>query len=128
MQVLLLLSLTAQQPPPPPPSPAGLGGGAIGQNAGVGGAPVRTRGGWGQLNVRPRTGWMFGGGCGIDDPKDTDVPATGRFRNFACEGHVEWRPPDPLVVGCEFRRLHARFAAADLTLHQLRVAGGLGVL
>ena len=71
---------------------AGLGGGAIAQNVGAGGVPVRTSGGWGQLNLRPRAGWMFGGGCGIDDPKDADVPATGRFRNFVCEGHVEWRP------------------------------------
>src|SRR5882762_1675296 len=56
---------------------AGLGGGAVGQNAGVAGAPVHTKGGWGQLNIhprrgrkfswpqpnfRPRRGWMFGGG------------------------------------------------------------------
>jgi hypothetical protein len=84
---------------------AGLGGGAIGQNAGAGGAPVRTRGGWGQLNMRPRRYWMFGGGCGIDDPKDSDVLPTGRFRNFVCEGHVEWRPPGPLLFGFEYRRL-----------------------
>src|SRR2546428_10308417 len=48
---------------------------------------------------------MFGGSCGIDDPKDADVPPNGRFRNFVCEGHVEWRPPGPLVFGFEFRRL-----------------------
>jgi len=82
---------------------AGLGGGGIAQNTGAGGVTVRTTGGWGQLNLRPRAGWMFGGGCGVDDPKDADVPATGRFRNFVCEGHVEWRPPGPLVFGFEFR-------------------------
>ncbi|PYO88030.1 MAG: hypothetical protein DMD66_08545 [Gemmatimonadetes bacterium] len=103
---------------------AGLGGGGIGQNNGVGGAPVRTKGGWGQLNVRPRTGWMFGGGCGIDDPKDTDVPATGRFRNFVCEGHVEWRPPGPLVFGFEFRRLQTRYQAGDFTVNHLNLAAG----
>jgi len=103
---------------------AGLGGGGIGQNTGVGGAPVRTKGGWGQLNVRPRTGWMFGGGCGIDDPKDADVPATGRFRNFVCEGHVEWRPPGPLLFGFEFRRLQTRYQAGDFTVNHLNLAAG----
>jgi len=103
---------------------AGLGGGGIGQNTGVGGAPVRTKGGWGQLNVRPRTGWMFGGGCGIDDPKDVDVPATGRFRNFVCEGHVEWRPPGPLLFGFEFRRLQTRYQAGDFTVNHLNLAAG----
>ena len=103
---------------------AGLGGGAIGQNVGVAGAPVRSKGGWGQLNVRPRTGWMFGGGCGLDDPDDADVPATGRFRNFVCEGHVEWRPPGPLVIGFEFRRLETRYQAGDFVVNHLNLATG----
>ncbi len=103
---------------------AGLGGGGIGQNAGVAGAPVRTRGGWGQVNVRPRAGWMFGGGCGIDDPKDADVLPNGRFRNFVCEGHVEWRPPGPLIFGFEFRRLQTRYQAGDFTVNHLNLAAG----
>lgn len=103
---------------------AGLGGGGIGQYAGTGGAPVRTHGGWGQLNVRPRTGWMFGGGCGIDDPKDSDVLPTGRFRNFVCEGHVEWRPPGPLLFGFEFRRLQTRYQSGDYTVNHLNLAAG----
>jgi hypothetical protein len=103
---------------------AGLGGGAIGQNVGVGGAPVHSEGGWVQLNVRPRAGWMFGGGCGIDDPDDVDVLATGRFRNFVCEGHVEWRPPGPLVVGFEFRRLETRYQAGDFVVNHLNLATG----
>jgi len=103
---------------------AGLGGGAVGQNTGVAGAPVRTKGGWGQVNVRPRTGWMFGGGCGIDDPKDADVLPNGRFRNFVCEGHVEWRPPGPLVFGFEFRRLETRYQAGDFTVNHLNLAAG----
>jgi hypothetical protein len=101
---------------------AGLGGGAIGQNTGAGGVPVRTTGGWGQLNVRPRAGWMFGGGCGVDDPKDADVPATGRFRNFVCEGHVEWHPPGPLLFGFEFRRLETRYQAGDFVVNHLNLA------
>jgi hypothetical protein len=103
---------------------AGLGGGAIGQNFGVGGAPVRSKGAWGQLNVRPRAGWMFGGGCGLDDPDDADVPATGRFRNFVCEGHVEWRPPGPLVLGFEFRRLETRYLSGDYVVNHLNLATG----
>jgi len=103
---------------------AGLGGGAVGQNTGVAGAPVRTKGGWGQVNVRPRTGWMFGGGCGIDDPKDADVLPNGRFRNFVCEGHVEWRPPGPLIFAFEFRRLQTRYQAGDFTVNHLNLAAG----
>lgn len=103
---------------------AGLGGGAIGQNNGAGGVPVRATGGWVQLNLRPRAGWMFGGGCGVDDPKDADVPATGRFRNFVCEGHVEWRPPGPLVFGFEFRRLETRYQAGDFVVNHLNLAAG----
>lgn len=103
---------------------AGLGGGGIGQSSGVGGAAVRTKGGWGQLNIRPRPAWMFGGGCGIDDPKDSDVLPNGRFRNFVCEGHVEWRPPGPLVFGFEFRRLETRYQAGDFTVNHLNLAAG----
>jgi hypothetical protein len=103
---------------------AGLGGGAIGQNVGVAGAPVRASGGWGQLNLRPRAGWMFGGGCGIDDPKDADVLPTGRLRNFVCEGHVHWRPPGPLVIGFEFRRLETRHQAGEFTVNHLNLAAG----
>src|SRR5437867_6453024 len=101
---------------------AGLGGGAVGQNAGVAGAPVHTKGGWGQLNFRPRRGWMLGGRCGIDDPKDADVLPNGRFRNFVCEGHVEWRPPGPLAFGFEFRRLQTRYQAGDFTVNHLNLA------
>jgi hypothetical protein len=103
---------------------SGLGGGGIGQYAGTGGAPVHTKGGWGQLNIRPRQAWMVGGGCGIDDPRDSDVLATGRFRNFVCEGHVQWTPPGPLIFGFEFRRLETRYASGDYTVNHLNLAAG----
>lgn len=104
---------------------AGLGAGGVAQNVGAGGVPVRTTGGWGQVNVRPRAGWMFGAGCGMDDPKDADVPAAGgRFRNFVCEGHVQWRPPGPLFVGFEFRRLETRYAAGDFVVNHMNLAAG----
>ena len=103
---------------------AGLGGGGIGQNTGAGGVPVRTKGGWGQLNLRPNTEWMFGGGCGIDDPDDADVAANGRFKNVACEGHLEWRPRGPLIFGFEFRRLTTTYTAGDFSANHINLAGG----
>jgi len=103
---------------------AGLGGGGIGQNTGAGGVPVRTKGGWGQLNLRPNPEWMFGGGCGIDDPKDADVAAGGRLKNFVCEGHFEWRPPGPMIFGFEFRRLTTTYTAGDFTANHFNLAAG----
>jgi hypothetical protein len=103
---------------------AGLGGGGIGQNVGAGGVPVRTKGGWGQLNLRPVPHFMFGGGCGLDDPNDADVPVTGRLRNFVCEGHAEWRPPGPLVFGFEYRHFSTRYQGGDFSASQLNLAAG----
>ena len=103
---------------------AGLGGGGIGQSVGAGGVPVRTKGGWGQLNIHPMPHVMFGGGCGLDDPDDADLPATGRLRNFVCEGHVEWRPPGPLAFGFEYRRLSTRYQSGDFTASHLNLAAG----
>ncbi|HEY6807362.1 MAG TPA: hypothetical protein VI160_01140 [Gemmatimonadales bacterium] len=103
---------------------AGLGGGGIGQNFGVGGAPVRTKGGWAQLNVRPVHDWMVGGGCGLDDPNDADVPPTGKFKNLVCEGHVEWRPAGPLLFGFTFRRLQTTYANGTFTANHLNLAAG----
>jgi hypothetical protein len=103
---------------------AGLGGGGIGQNQGRNGVPVRTTGGWGQLNLRPIRHLMFGGGCGIDDPDDRDLPPTGLLRNLVCEGHVEWRPPGPLVFGFEYRRLTTSYLGGDFTASHLNLAAG----
>ena len=103
---------------------AGLGGGGIGQSTGAGGVPVRTKGGWGQLNLRPVRQFMFGGGCGLDDPNDADVPATGRLRNFVCEGHVELRPPGPLVFGFEYRHFSTRYQGGDFSASHLNLAAG----
>jgi hypothetical protein len=103
---------------------AGLGGGGISQSIGLMGVPVRTTGGWGQLNMRPIRHVMFGGGCGIDDPDDRDVPPGGRFRNLVCEGHLEWRPPGPLVFGFEYRRFTTRYETGDFTASHLNLAVG----
>ena len=103
---------------------AGLGGGGIGQSTGAGGVPVRTKGGWGQVNLRPVRHFMFGGGCGLDDPNDADVPATGRLRNFVCEAHAEWRPPGPLVFGFEYRHFSTRYQGGDFSASHLNLAAG----
>ncbi|HYR30705.1 MAG TPA: hypothetical protein VEO93_02205, partial [Gemmatimonadales bacterium] len=108
---------------------AGLGGGGIGQNIGPTGAEVRTKGGWGQLNVRPRREVLVGGGCGLDDPDDGDLSdalgsSHGRLKNFACEGHVDFRPAGPLVFGIEFRRLETTYPSGKFTANHLNLAAG----
>lgn len=103
---------------------AGLGGGGIGQNTGLGGVPVRTKGGWGQLNVKAVKHVVIGGGCGLDDPTDADVLATGRLRNFVCAGHADWRPQGPLVFGFEFRHFETRYPDGDFTANHLNLAAG----
>jgi len=108
---------------------AGLGGGGIGQSIGPTGVEVRTKGGWGQLNVRPRRELMVGGGCGIDDPDDGDLSDAlgnprGRLKNFVCEGHVDLRPPGPLVFGVEFRRLETTYPSGKFTANHFNLAAG----
>ncbi len=100
-----------------------LGGGGVGQTIGLNGAPVRTKGGWGQLNLRLRRNVTVGGGCGLDDPDDADVLATGALRNLACAGMAEWQS-GPLVVGLEVRRLQTEYAAGEFTATHLNVAAG----
>jgi hypothetical protein len=104
-----------------------LGGGGIGQLAGVGGVPVRTKGGWGQLNLRLRRSVTVGGGCGIDDPDDADLPTApnaARLRNLVCAGMIEWRPQGPLVFGLELRRLTTDYSTNQFTVTHLNVAAG----
>jgi len=108
---------------------AGLGGGGIGQNIGPTGAEVRTKGGWGQLNIRPRREVLVGGGCGLDDPDDGDLSDAlgnphGRLKNFACEGHVDFRPAGPLVFGIEFRRLETTYPSGKFTANHFNLTAG----
>ena len=102
----------------------GLGGGGIGQSIGRNGQPIRSKGGWGQMNVRPSGAWLLGSGCGIDNPDDSDVPSGGRLKNFVCEGHLEWRPPGPLVFGFEYRRLKTTYQSGGYTATHLNLAAG----
>ncbi|HWZ28786.1 MAG TPA: hypothetical protein VNX15_09500 [Gemmatimonadales bacterium] len=112
---------------------AGLGGGGVGQNFGVDGGVVHTKGGWAQINARPVKEWMFGAGCGIDDPKDADVYTAGdstyltkggRLKNLACEGHLEWRPPGPVVLGFEFRQIRTTYLTGEDRVNHLNLAIG----
>jgi hypothetical protein len=101
-----------------------LGGGGIGQSIGLNGVPVRSKGGWGQLNLRLRRSVTVGGGCGLDDPDDADLVATGAQRNLVCAGMVDWHPTGPLVFGVELRRITTDYAAGQFTATHLNVAAG----
>ncbi len=103
---------------------AGLGGGGIGQNFAAGGDALRSQGGWAQINVSAIRRVVFGVGCGIDDPDDRDVPPAGRLQNIACAGHIDWRPPGPLLFGFEYRRLSTRYRTGDFTASHLNLAAG----
>lgn len=104
---------------------AGLGGGGIGQSFGVGGVPVDARGGWAQLNLRPTFSWEFGGGVGLDDPDDADLPATGRLKNTIFEGHVHHRPGGGLLMGVAFRRIETTYTAGAMAANHLNAFVGL---
>lgn len=101
----------------------GLGGGGIGQNITTTGEPVEDRGGWVQLNLRPDPRYLVGGGCGIGDPDDVDLPA-GRLRNVVCEGHVILHPGGPVFAGLEFRRLRTSYPAGAFHNNHLNLSAG----
>jgi hypothetical protein len=103
---------------------AGLGGGGVGQNFGRQGRLMATKGGWAQLNLRPSPVWLVGAGCGLDDPDDSDVPATGRLKNFVCEGHFRWDVAGPIVLGLGFRRLETTYQSAVYTVSHVNLAAG----
>jgi hypothetical protein len=67
---------------------------------------------------------MIGGGCGIDDPDDADVPAAGRFKNRVCEGHVEWRPAGPMLFGIEYRNFRTTYQSGDFSASHVNLAAG----
>lgn len=104
---------------------AGLGGGGIGQQFGVGGVPVRTRGGWAQLNVRPTELWEVGGGAGLDDPDQSDLPAAGRGRNVVWEAHLHFRPGGGLLLGAAYRRIETTYSTGTLTASHVNAFAGV---
>jgi hypothetical protein len=104
----------------------GLGGGAIGQGISQTGRPVQNGAGWAQLNLRPMSQVQVGGGCGVDDPQDSDVPAgaNGRYRNQACAVYSILRPAGPVFVGAEVRRLETKYQTRSFRNHHLNLAFG----
>jgi hypothetical protein len=101
----------------------GLGGAGIGQLVTTGGTSVEDRGGWAQLNVRPSSRFELGGGCGVGDPDDEELPA-GRLRNVSCEGHVITHPGGPVVAGVEFRRLRTSYPSGPVHNNHVNLAVG----
>ncbi|HSJ65051.1 MAG TPA: hypothetical protein VK922_14260 [Gemmatimonadaceae bacterium] len=84
---------------------------------------MKDRGGWAQINVRPDPRLIVGGGCGVADPDDADLPANRR-RNVACEGHVIVRPGGAVFAGLEFRRLSTSHPAGTVRNNHLNLATG----
>jgi hypothetical protein len=101
-----------------------LGGGAIGQGFGINGVVIRSRGAWGQINLKPSLRVVFGGGYGVDDPRDEDLLPGSRLKNTAIEGHLHIRPAGPLVIGLEYRRLETSYAIGKLVNDHLNIAFG----
>ncbi|HKS06255.1 MAG TPA: hypothetical protein VJR92_08090 [Gemmatimonadaceae bacterium] len=101
-----------------------LGGGGVGQLFGNNSVVIRSRGGWGQLNVRPNTSVIVGAGYGSDDPHNTDLPASSRFKNTVASGHVAWRPAGPLVFGAEYRRITTYYLPGRFASDHVNIAFG----
>jgi hypothetical protein len=104
---------------------AGLGGGGVGQQFGSTGIPVDSRGGWVQLLVRPTPTWEVGGGWGMDDPDDADLPPTGRLKNVTYAGHVTLRPGGGFFAGGEVRRFTTTYQAGNLQAWHINVYSGI---
>lgn len=104
---------------------ASLGGGGIAQQFGAGGAPVDSRGGWAQANFRPTFSWELGGGYGIDDPDDADLPAGARLKNTHITGHVHYRPGGGLLLGGEFRRIETTYSFGRIAANHINGFVGL---
>jgi hypothetical protein len=102
----------------------GLGGGGVGQGLGLSNRPVSTRGGWGQLVVAPGISWSATAGCGIDDPRDSDLTALARRENVACAAAVRLAPFDPVFVAVEGRRIATRYASGRVANDHLNIAVG----
>lgn len=106
----------------------GLGGGATGEGVGPRGNAVRNTAGWAQVNVHPLSIWSAGAGCGVDDPRDSDVlgvtPPTVRLRNAACAVYGQVKPAGPVLIGAEVRRLETRYAEGTLENNHINIVIG----
>jgi hypothetical protein len=103
----------------------GLGGGGIGQGFGVNGVPVHTSGGWAQVNFKPSSRVLLGAGYGMDDPRDSDLPAGSRLKNVVREAHIHVRPGGPFVFGLEYRRLETTYSTGMLANDHINLSMGI---
>ncbi len=79
--------------------------GGIGQGVNTGtGREIASRGGWAQLAWKATSRWAAYAGSTLDDPRDADVPASGRTRNGAWYLVNRYKPWDRLEVGLEYLR------------------------
>ena len=102
----------------------GLGGGGISQNLSRSGTPLEDSGGWGQINVDATALVRIGAGCGIDEPRQSDVSVGGRLRNRACAGYAIVRPGGPLFLGTEVRQIQTRYASGPVANTHLNLSFG----
>ena len=102
----------------------GLGGGGISQNLSRTGMPLDDSGGWGQINVDANSFVRVGAGCGVDEPRQSDVSAGGRLRNQACAGYTIIRPGGPLFLGAEYRRIETRYAGGSIANNHFNLSFG----
>jgi hypothetical protein len=102
----------------------GLGGGGISQNLDRFASPLRDTGGWAQLNVDAHALLKLGAGCGIDAPREADVPSGGRLRNTSCAGYTIVRPAGPVFIGAEFRRIETKYAQGAFANDHVNVSFG----
>ena len=102
----------------------GLGGGGISQNVSIANTPLYDVGGWLQANLQLNSRVGIGGGCGVDEPRESDLPAGARRRNRACSGYTIVRPAGPLFLGAEFRRIETRYATGVAANNHMNLSLG----
>jgi hypothetical protein len=107
----------------------GLGGGAIGQGIGRAGRAVRNTAGWGQLNFHPPGELAAGVGCGVDEPRRSDltdgvINPAARLQNRMCAVYATVRPAGPVFVGAEVRRIETRYNAGVFSNNHFNIAIG----
>ena len=77
------------------------GGVGQGVNAGTG-SEIRSKGGWLELGYQLSPRHRIAFGYTLDDPRDTDVPVSGRTKNAAWYLHNRWRLSGNVEVGLNY--------------------------
>jgi hypothetical protein len=66
------------------------------------GSEIRSQGGWLELGFAPRPTYRLAVGYAEDNPKDVDIPAGGRSRNYSMFLSNRWRLAGGLEVGANY--------------------------